>query len=96
LAIKTKSSVAGRAKSRMVGAFIAIIFVFVVVILMGIATSESRKQVSVVMLKDNVSANAMITEDMIEEYKMYYKELKNYGVLELSDGTKVKDMQPTI
>lgn len=88
MALKTKTSTTSRAKNRILGAFVALGFILVVVVLMGIATSESRKQVSVVRLKDNVSANAMITEDMLEEYKMYYKELKNYGVQELSDGTK--------
>ena len=88
MALKTKTSTTSRAKNRILGAFVALGFILVVVVLMGIATSESRKQVSVVKLKDNVSANAMITEDMLEEYKMYYKELKNYGVQELSDGTK--------
>lgn len=86
--MKTKSSTASRAKTRVVGVLIALVFIVVVIILMGIATSESRRQISVVMLKDNVSANAMITDDMIEEYKMYYNELKNYGVSELSDGSK--------
>lgn len=88
MAMKTKSSTASRAKTRVVGVLVALIFIVVVIVLMGIATSESRQQISVVMLKDNVSANAMITDDMIEEYKMYYNELKNYGVQELSDGTK--------
>lgn len=88
MAMKTKSSTASRAKTRVVGVLVALIFIVIVIVLMGIATSESRQQISVVMLKDNVSANAMITDDMIEEYKMYYNELKNYGVQELSDGTK--------
>lgn len=88
MALKTKTSTTSRAKNRMLGAFVALAFILVVVVLMGIATSESRKQISVVRLKDNISANAMITEDMLEEYKMYYKELKNYGVQELSDGSK--------
>lgn len=88
MAMKTKSSTSSRAKSRVVGALVAIAFIALMIVLMGIATSESRNTVSVVKLKDNISANAMITSDMVEEYEMYANEFNNYGVQELSDGSK--------
>jgi hypothetical protein len=54
-----------------------------------ISSAEARKTVTVVKLKDDVSisANSLITEDMIESYEMYYKEYKNYGTMDgFSDG----------
>lgn len=86
--MKVKTSTASRAKSRLVGIFIALATVVIVCVLVAISASETRKTVSVVRLKDDVAANAMITEDMIEEYPMYYKEFAQYGTIEFSDGTK--------
>lgn len=88
--IKVNSS--GRAKSKLFGVIIAIAMIIFVCVLTAISSSENRKTISVVRLKESVSANSMITEDMIEEYEMYYKEFEQYGVLSLSDGSKKKSV----
>lgn len=90
--MKVKSNTAGRAKSRVIGVFIALAIIVFVCVVTSISASENKKVVSVVRLKDNVSANSMITEDMIEEYDMYYKEFEQYGVVNFSDGTKKKSV----
>lgn len=90
--MKVKSNTAGRAKSRVIGIFIALATIVFVCVVTSISASENKKVVSVVRLKDNVSANSMITEDMIEEYDMYYKEFEQYGVVNFSDGTKKKSV----
>lgn len=90
--MKVKVNTAGRARSRLFGILIAIAMIVFVCILTSISASENKKTVSVVRLKDNVSANSMITEDMIEEYEMYYKEFEQYGVITFSDGTKRKSV----
>lgn len=86
--MKVRKSTASRAKSRVVGILIAIGVVVFVAVITLIASAENKKTVSVVRLKTDVSANALITEDMIEEYEMYYKEFANYGVQTASDGSK--------
>lgn len=90
--MKVKSNTSGRAKSRVIGVFIALATIVFVCVVTSISASENKKVVSVVRLKDNVSANSMITEDMIEEYDMYYKEFEQYGVVNFSDGTKKKSV----
>lgn len=90
--MKVKSNTAGRAKSRVIGVFIALATIVFVCVVTSISASENKKVVSVVRLKDNVSANSMITEDMIEEYDMYYKEFEQYGIVNFSDGTKKKSV----
>ena len=90
--MKVKSNTAGRAKSRVIGVFIALATIVFVCVVTSISASENKKVVSVVRLKYNVSANSMITEDMIEEYDMYYKEFEQYGVVNFSDGTKKKSV----
>lgn len=90
--MKTKSTSASRAKSRFLGILIALGLIVVVCIMTAYAASENRKTISVVRLKESVSANAMITEDMLEEYEMYYKEFEQYGVLTFSDGSKKKSV----
>lgn len=90
--MRVKSNTAGRAKSRVIGVFIALATIVFVCVVTSISASENKKVVSVVRLKDNVSANSMITEDMIEEYDMYYKEFEQYGVVNFSDGTKKKSV----
>lgn len=88
--IKVNSS--GRAKSRLFGLLIAIALIIFVCILTAISSAENRKTVSVVRLKESVSANSMITENMIEEYEMYYKEFEQYGVVSFSDGSRKKSV----
>ena len=88
MAMKVKTSTAARAKSRLVGIFLAIVVIVVVSFMIMLSAQETRKTISVVRLKSSVSANAIITEDMLDEYKMYYKEFEQYGITKLSDGTK--------
>lgn len=88
--IKVNSS--GRAKSRLFGLLIAIALIIFVCILTAVSSAENRKTVSVVRLKESVSANSMITENMIEEYEMYYKEFEQYGVVSFSDGSRKKSV----
>lgn len=90
--MKIKVNSSGRAKSRLLGVLIAVALIIFVCILTAISSAENRKTVSVVRLKDSVSANSMITEDMIEEYEMYYKEFEQYGVVSFSDGSRKKSV----
>lgn len=90
--MKIKVNSSGRAKSRLFGVLIAVALIIFVCILTAISSAENRKTVSVVRLKDSVSANSMITEDMIEEYEMYYKEFEQYGVVSFSDGSRKKSV----
>lgn len=85
--MKLKGSTQDRAKMRIKGICLALGTVSFVCVASAIATSENHKTVSVVRLKNDVSANALITDDMIEEYDMYYKEFANAGVQKLSDGS---------
>lgn len=86
--MKVKTNTAARAKSRLLGIFISIVTIVVVCVLVSVSATETKKTISVVRLKEAVPANAMITEDMIEEYRMYYKEFEQYGVVKFNDGTK--------
>lgn len=53
----------------------------------AITSAENRKTVSVCKIKEPISANALITEDMLYEDGMYYKEFQKAGVQKLSDGS---------
>lgn len=93
MAFKTKSSVTGssnvaRARNRVLGLIVALTIIVIVCILTAIATAETKKTITVVRVKQDaaISANAMITEDMIEPYEMYYKEYAQYGTTTFSDG----------
>jgi len=90
--MKIKVNSSGRAKSRLFGVLIAIALIIFVCVLTAISSAENRKTVSVLRLKESVSANSMITENMIEEYEMYYKEFEQYGVVSFSDGSKKKSV----
>lgn len=87
MAMKVKKSTQVKAQNRVKGILISIGLVATVSIVTGISTYESQKTISVVRLKTTVSSNALITEDMLEEYPMYYKEFKNSGTLTFSDGS---------
>lgn len=89
MAIKVKANNASRAKSRLLGIFLALAVIVFVTIMTAISTAENRKTITVVKLKDDVSitANSLITEDMIEAYDMYYKEFAQYGTMKFSDGS---------
>lgn len=90
--MKVKVNSSSRARARLFGIFLALAMIVFVCILTSISAAENKKTVSVVRLKQGVSANSMITEDMLEEYEMYYKEFEQYGVVTFSDGTKRKSV----
>ena len=89
MAMKTKSQNASRAKSRVMGLAISAAVIVIVSIISAISSAEQRKTITVVRLAEDVSipANALITEDMVQPYEMYYKEFKNYGTMKFSDNT---------
>lgn len=90
MAIKTKANNVARARNRLIGIIVALAVVVFICILTAISSAEAKKTITVVRIKSDsaISANAMITEDMIEPYDMYYKEFSNYGTMKLGDGTK--------
>ena len=87
MALQVKANNQSRAKNRILGILIALIVVMIITIATAAASAESRKTIAVVRLKDDISANALITDDMIEVYDMYYKEYAQYGTMKFSDGT---------
>lgn len=94
MAIKVKTNItsasnAVRARNRLLGIVTAMSIIVIVCILVAIASAESKKTITVVRIKQDapVSANAMITESMIEPYEMYYKEFSQYGTMKFSDGS---------
>lgn len=87
MALQVKANNQSRARNRILGIIIALVAVIIITISTAIASSESRKTIAVVRLKDDISANALITEDMIQVYDMYYKEFEQYGTMEFSDGS---------
>ena len=87
MALQVKANNQSRARNRILGILIALAAVVIITIATAAASAESRKTIAVVRLKDDVSANALITEDMIEVYDMYYKEYQQYGTMKFSDGT---------
>ena len=89
MAIGIKATNASRAKNRIVGIGIAIAVIIFVTILTIISSAETRKTITVVRIKDGnaIPANALITENMVEAYDMYYKEFQNYGTMRFSDGS---------
>ena len=87
MALQVKANNQSRARNRILGILIALIVVMIITIATAAASAESRKTIAVVRLKDDVSANALITDDMLEVYDMYYKEYAQYGTMKFSDGT---------
>lgn len=88
--MKIKASNTTRAKNRVLGIIIALGVVVFICIITAISAAENKKTVAVVRVKEDapISSNALITEDMIESYDMYYKEFDQYGTMDFSDGTK--------
>ena len=89
MAIGVKAKNTSRAKSRIFGLFIALSLIVFVCIMTFIASAETKKTITVVKVKSDTSipANALITEDKIEPYDMYYKEFEQYGTTNgFSDG----------
>lgn len=87
MALQVKANNQSRARNRILGILIALIVVMIITIATAAASAESRKTIAVVRLKDDISANALITDDMLEVYDMYYKEYEQYGTMKFSDGT---------
>ena len=89
MALKVKAQNSSRAKNRIVGIFLAIGMIVFVCIMTAISSAETKKVVTVVRIKDEagIPANALISEDMIEPYDMYYKEFQQYGTMKFSDGS---------
>ena len=85
--MKVKGTSEERAKRKVIGIFIAFGTVVFVCIASAISSAENQKTVSVVKVKEPISANAIINEDMLVEDKMYYKEFAKAGVQKLSDGS---------
>lgn len=88
--MKIKSNNVSRSKQRIMGILIALGVVVFLCIISAISAVENRKVVEVVRIKADmpISSNALITEDMIESYSMYYKEFEQYGTMDFSDGAK--------
>lgn len=89
MALGIKANNANRVKNRIIGILIAIAVVVFVCILTMISSAETKKTITVVRIKDGsaIPANALITENMVEPYEMYYKEFQQYGTMKFSDGT---------
>ena len=87
MALQVNANNQSRARNRILGILIALIVVMIITIATAAASAESRKTIAVVRLKDDISANALITDDMLEVYDMYYKGYAQYGTMKFSDGT---------
>lgn len=87
--MKTKKTTEDRAKTRVRGIILAILFIVGVCVVYAVASFESRRTIKVVHIKDGgAGGNCLITDDMIEPYDMNYREFKNSGTLKFSDGTR--------
>lgn len=89
MAIKVKASNRSRARNRLFGVILAACLIVFVCVLSAVASAETKKTITVVRVKPDapISANALITEDKIEAYDMYYKEFQQYGTMKLTDGS---------
>ncbi len=90
MAIGVKAKNSSRAKNRIIGIMVALGLIVFVCIMTFIASAETKKTITVVRVKNDaaIPANALITEDKIEAYDMYYKEFEKYGTMTFSDGKK--------
>ena len=88
-AINVKANNASKQRSRIVGIFLAILVIIIISVITAFSSAENRKTISVVRIKQNsgISANSLVTEDMVEQYDMYYKEFQQYGTMKFSDGS---------
>lgn len=89
MAVNVRANNASKARNRLLGVFLALGVIVFVCVLTAISSAENKKTVSVVRLKEDTSipANALITENMVTSYDMYYKEFKQYGTMKFSDGS---------
>lgn len=89
MALNIKANNANRSKNRLLGIIIAACVVVFICIMTAISSAETKKTITVVRLKSDtpISANSLITDDMLEAYDMYYKEFQQYGTMKFSDGS---------
>lgn len=90
MALKVKANNASRSRNRLVGIVLAACAIVFICIMTAISSAETKKTITVVRLKQDsaISANALITENNIEAYDMYYKEFQQYGTMQFSDGSR--------
>ena len=89
MALNIKANNASRSKNRLMGIIIAACVVVFICIMTAISSAETKKTITVVRIKSDtpIAANALITDDMLEAYDMYYKEFQQYGTMKFSDGS---------
>lgn len=90
MALKVKANNASKSRNRIVGILLAACLVAFICVMTAISSAETKKTITVVRLKADtpISANALITDSMIEAYDMYYKEFEQYGTMQFSDGSR--------
>ena len=89
MALNIKANNASRSKNRLMGIIIPACVVVFICIMTAISSAETKKTITVVRIKSDtpIAANALITDDMLEAYDMYYKEFQQYGTMKFSDGS---------
>lgn len=89
MALNIKANNASRSKNRLIGIILAACIVVFICVMTAISSAETKKTITVVRIKEGnpISANALIKEDMVEAYDMYYKEFQQYGTMRFSDGS---------
>lgn len=89
MALNIKANNASRSKNRLLGIIIAACVIVFICIMTAISSAETKKTITVVRIKSDtpISANSLITDDMLEAYDMYYKEFQQYGTMDFSDGS---------
>ncbi len=88
MAIKTKTRNGSKALTRLLGIIIALGVIVFVIVMTALSNEKMSQTITVVRIKQDsgISADALITEDMVEPYDMYYKEFEQKGVMRFSDG----------
>jgi hypothetical protein len=84
---KNNPDVTRRANRQILGVALVLVVIIVMIATLFLANKEQNKVISVIKVKEGIPANAMVREDMLEEYKMYYKEFEQYGVIKNGDTT---------
>lgn len=89
MALNIKANNVSRSKNRLLGIIIAACVIVFICIMTAISSAETKKTITVVRIKSDtpISANSLITDDMLEAYDMYYKEFQQYGTMKFSDGS---------
>lgn len=89
MAINIKANNASKSKNRLIGIILAAALIVFICIMTAVSSAETKKTITVIRIKPDtpLSANSLITDDMIEAYDMYYKEFQQYGTMQFSDGT---------